>query len=261
MLGKRSYPGKKYSARKRRANQFTKVIAPSLGFAAKPYGKGYQPVLTGDGDTPELKWHDTGRNLTVLDTAPSAANPAYFYVGSLVNISAGDAGNQRNGNKIQAKKITIRGKVAIDPNSDGTNANIVADAHTFRVFLAIDTQGNGAPPTFNQIFEVSPNNDGQLFDYNKLSSTGRFKVLMDKFITVPKCHVVYDGSNYHSYGNNVFFKKTVPLDLAIRYSDNADNVTSIQKNNIFLIVMCDASATSFTNMKFGFRSRLRFKDY
>lgn len=257
MLGKRtkSYTLLPNPTPKRRATN------KKYAKAAKPYGKGYQPVYTGDGDAPELKWHDVGKNLTVLDTAPSAANPALYYIGSLCAIQAGDNGSERNGTKIQAKKITLRMKVAVDPNSDGVNANIVADAHTFRVFMAVDTQGNGASPTFDQIFENVPNNDAQEFDFNKLSSTGRFKVLLDKFITVPPSYVVHDGTNYHAYGNNKFFKKTFPLDMAIRYSDASNNVTSVQKNNIFLIIMADASTTTFTNMKFAFRSRLRFKDY
>lgn len=246
-----------------KTTQSSTLPAMKVSYSKKkqPYGKGYQPLLTGDGDSPELKWHDVGKNLTVLDTAPSSSNPALYYIGSLVNIAAGDAGNERNGNKIQAKKITLRMKVAVDPNSDSTNANIVADAHTFRVFMAVDTQINGATPTFDQIFQNSPNNDAQEYDFNKLSSTGRFKVLLDKFITVPPSYVVHDGSNFHAYGNNKFFKKTFPLDLAIRYSDNSNNISAIQKNNIFLIIMADASSTTFTKMKFAFRSRLRFKDY
>lgn len=258
MLGKRSYPGKYPKSKRRYRSQGDHTPASKV---SKPYGRGYQPVQTNDGDTPELKWHDTGKNLTTLDTAPSSTNPALYFVQSLVNIPTGDQGYERNGNKIQAKKITLRMKVNVDPNSDGVNSNIVADAHLFRVLMIVDTQPNGAGATYDQIFEVSPNNDGQEYNYNKLSSTGRFKVLMDKFVTVPPSYVVYDGSNYHAYGNNKFFKKTVPLDMAIRYSDNTSNLTAIQKNNIFLLITADAATSTFTKMKFSFRSRLRFKDY
>ena len=159
-------------------------------------------------------------------------------------MAAGDDGDQRNGNKIQAKKITIRMKVAVDPNSDSSNTNIVANAHTFRVLLVVDTQPSGAAPTWAQIVENSPNNEGQLYVYNKLSSTGRFKTLMDKFITVPPSYVVFDGDNFHAYGNNKFFKKSIPLDFAIHYSDTTNNFTGIQKNNIFMIIASDASLSS-----------------
>jgi len=264
MLGKRrARTFRKYSARKRRATEFNTTIAPRLGFGVKPYGKGYQPVLTNDGDTPELKWHDVGRNLTTLDTAPSATNPALFFVSSLVGVTQGDEPTHRNGNKIQAKKISIRVKVAVDANSDAISTNLVASAHTFRVLMICDTQPNGQGAQYNQIFETSPNNDAQEWNYNKLSSTGRFKVLMDKFVTVPPSMVVYDSDAnvFHTYGNERFFKKTVPLDMAIRFSDGTSNLSSIQKNNVFLLVTSDATASALPQHKFSFRCRLRFKDY
>lgn len=264
MLGKRGgYPYGKYSQQRKRAKAFP-AIAANLGFKArrvrKPYGKGYQPTnATSTG--PELKWWDHGQDLTSLDTAPSSTNPALYYVQSLNQMAAGDDGDQRNGNKIQAKKITIRMKVAVDPNSDSSNTNIVANAHTFRVLLVVDTQPSGAAPTWAQIVENSPNNEGQLYVYNKLSSTGRFKTLMDKFITVPPSYVVFDGDNFHAYGNNKFFKKSIPLDFAIHYSDTTNNFTGIQKNNIFMIIASDASLASYADMKFSYRARLRFHDF
>lgn len=225
-----------------------------------PYGRGYQPTSASQ-PGPELKWWDHGANLTALDTAPSGANPALYHVLSLNQMAAGDDGDQRNGLKIQAKKINLRFRCHTDANSDGVNANIVADAHQWRVVLYVDTAPNGAAPTWDQLIQVTPNNEAQQFAYNKLASTGRFKILMDKWITVPPSYVVYDGTNYHAYGNNKFFKKSIPLDMAIHYSDTTNNLAAIQRNNIGMFITSDGSATSYTQMKFSYRARLRFVDY
>ncbi len=250
---KRQYQGPMPSAKRRK-------YTPARRMRLTAYGKGYQPTSASQ-PGPELKWFDHGANLTALDTAPDSNNPASYQIASLCQFATGDDGSQRNGFKIQAKKLTLRMKVAVDPNSDGTNANIVANAHLFRVILYVDVAPNGTSPTWDQLIEVNPTNEAQEYAYNKLSSTGRFKVLMDKWITVPPSYVVYDGSNYHAYGNNKFFKKTIPLDFAIHYSDANNNLSSIQRNNIGMFITSDASSTAYTDMKFAFRSRLRFVDY
>ena len=140
-------------------------------------------------------WHQTQ---TILLTIKSPLSPQF---------ATGDDGSQRNGFKIQAKKLTLRMKVAVDPNSDATNANIVANAHIFRVILYVDVASNGTAPTWDQLIETNPTNEGQEYAYNKLSSTGRFKILMDKWVTVPPSYVVHDGAAFHAYGNNKFFKR------------------------------------------------------
>lgn len=213
------------------------------------------------GTGPELKFWDHGADLTALNVAPTVSNPAYYQIASLNLMAAGDDGDQRTGQKIQLKKLNLRMKVAVDPNSNASNANIIANAHTFRVVVYLDMVPSGATPTWDQVFEVHPNNQSQEYVYNKLSSTGRFRVLIDKWIRVPPCYVSYDGTNFHSYGNNMFFKKTVPLDVATRFSDQYNNQTSLQENNIGMFIVSDASATSYTNMKFSYRSRVRFHDY
>lgn len=224
------------------------------------YGKGYQPTSASQ-PGPELKWFDHGANLTALNKAPSVSQPAHYQTPSLVQMAVGDIGSQRNGFKIQLKKLTLRMKVAVNPNSDALNANIVADAHLFRVLVYVDVSPNGNAPTWDQLIEVTPNNEGQEYAYNKLSSNGRFKVLMDKWINVHPSYVTHDGASFHAYGNTAFFKKSIPLDIAVHYLDGTNNLASIQRNNIGMFVCSDASATAYTDMQFSYRSRVRFVDY
>lgn len=126
----------------------------------KQYGKGFQPNAPRQAMAPELKHYSTGLNLTALDTAPSSTNPALYHITTLNNISQGDAEDNRNANKVCLKKVNIRVKVAVDPNSDATFTNIVSDAHLFRIILYLDTSPNGTAPTWADMFDTNPTNAG-----------------------------------------------------------------------------------------------------
>lgn len=227
----------------------------------KQYGKGFQPNAPRQAMAPELKHYSTGLNLTALDTAPSSTNPALYHITTLNNISQGDAEDNRNANKVCLKKVNIRVKVAVDPNSDATFTNIVSDAHLFRIILYLDTSPNGTAPTWADMFDTNPTNAGQEYDYNKICNTDRFKILSDQFVRVPPSYVIYDGSDYHSLGNFKFYKCSIPLNCPIWYSDSTNNLTAIQKNNVGMWICADASTTAYPQMKFSYRSRIRYTDY
>ena len=205
--------------------------------------------------------YTTGLNLTALDTAPTSSNPAYYHITSLNNIAQGDTGDGRKGNKIQLKRINLRMKVEVDPNSDDTWTDLVANAHVFRVIMYLDLRPNGAAPGWTEMFDPYPVNSGQLYDYNNPYQRDRFKILCDKFITVPPSFMLYDGMNYHSGGNCKFFKVSVPLDCATWFSDGTNNLASIQQNNLGLWIASDASSTAYPTMKFSYRTKLRYHDF
>ena len=159
MLGKRGPYQGKFKQRRKRAKY---VQTYGTGLETKTYGPGYQPGQRRLAGRPELLHYTTGRNLTALDTAPSGSNPALYHVLTLNNIAQGDTGDGRKGNKICAKKITVRMKVEVDPNSDGVYTNLVSSGHLFRVLIYLDTRPNGAGVTINQILDPYPANDGQV---------------------------------------------------------------------------------------------------
>ena len=226
------------------------------------YGKGYQPGAAWQADRPELKWYDTGVNLTALANAPDSDNPAYSQVLTFNNIAQGDSANgTRNGNKICVKKITVRGKVEVDANSDAVWENVVSHGHLCRVVLYIDNSPNGSVPTFDEFFHTDPTNAGQLYDYNRIPYKDRFKVIMDKWLAIPPSYVVYDGHEFHTTGNYRHFKKSFSLDLPILFSDGTNNQSAIQRNNIGMWIMSDATTASFTHIKYSYRARVRYTDY
>ena len=247
-LGKRKRPYQRRTPAKRRRT-------------TGQYGPGYQPGNRKGGYSPELMHYTTGLNLTALDTAPTSSNPPYYHVTSLNNIAQGDTGDGRKGNKIQLKRINLRMKVEVDPNSDDTWTNLVANAHVFRVIMYLDLRPNGAAPGWTEMFDPYPVNSGQLYDYNNPYQRDRFKILCDKFITVPPSFMLYDGMNYHSGGNCKFFKVSVPLDCATWFSDGTNNLASIQQNNLGLWIASDASSTAYPTMKFSYRTKLRYHDF
>lgn len=210
---------------------------------------------------PELQHYTTGLNLTAFDTAPSATNPAYYHITTLNNIAQGDAGDGRKGNKIQLKRITVRGKVEVDANSDAAYENLVDQGHLFRVILYLDLRPNGAGPGWTDMFDPFPNNDGQMFDYNNPYVCDRFKILKDKFIRVPPSYFIYDGEQYRSGGNFMHFKFSSALDCSTWFSDGTNNLAAIQQNNLGMWIVSDATASALPQMKFSYRSKLRYYDF
>lgn len=257
VLGKRKYQGR-FKARRKRAKW---AMSGGIHLQPKQYGPGYQPGRRRAGVAPELMHYTTGLNLTPFDTAPTGSNPGYYHVTTLNNIAQGDAGDGRKGNKIQLKRITVRGKVEVDPNTDADYVNLVKDGHLFRVILYLDTRPNGAAPGWTDMFDANPANAGQLFDYNNPYVCDRFKILADRFIRVPPSFFMFDGDNYHAGGNFKEFQISVPLDCATWYSDGTNNLASIQQNNLGLWFASDTSAGAYTKMLFSYRSKLRYHDF
>lgn len=225
------------------------------------YGPGYQPT-TASTPGPENKWWDHGLDITPLDTPPSTTNPALYHIISMNQMAAGDDGDQRNGNKITINKINLRMKVKLDKNNDVSLANVIYEQHLFRVILYLDTSPNGnTAPTWTDMFQTTPTSQGQLYSYNNLADTGRYKILMDKWLNlpVPMTFVDSDGKIACS-GSERFFKKTVKLNVATHFQDTSNNYSAIKRNNIGMFIACDASATAYTQMMFSYRARIRFRD-
>lgn len=260
MLGKRNRYSGKFRSRRKRAKL---AMTQGTGLVTKQYGPGYQPGTRRAGVAPELKHYTTGLNLTAFDTDPGAGNPAYYHVTSLSNIAQGDAGDGRQGNKIQLKRITVRGKVEVDSDTNATYADLINHAHLFRVILYLDLRPNGAAPAWTDMFDQFPNNDGQVFDYNNPYVCDRFKILSDKWLSTPNPYFIADtaGETFHSGGAFKFFKVSVPLDCAAWYSDGTNNLAAIQQNNIGMWICSDAAASARPKMKFSYRSKLRYHDF
>jgi len=209
----------------------------------------------------ELKQLEYGQDLTALTSGPTTTSPAHTTISTLVGMATGTGSNTREGLQIQAKSIKVTVNCVIDPHSDTSNANMVANAHHFRVILVCDRVSQGAAASWSQVFDTVPNSSAQEFDYPVLHNRRRFKILADEFVSVPPPFVVHDGTNFHSYGNKKLLKVVVPLNQPIWYNDTSASVGSVSEGNILMFVACDASSSALGKMKFSYRSRLLFTDY
>lgn len=216
----------------------------------------------GSSQSPEYRHVVTGANLTALNGAPSVANPAYAVVSSLNLIGEGDGQTDRSGLKVQPVRLDMRIKVAVDPNSNATYANLVSDAHLFRVTIVKDLTPQGSAVTWDQVFKSTPTGNGQEYDYQRFEYLRRFKVLYDKFVRVPPSIAFYDGTNYHSGGNFAFLKFSLALaGQDTWFSDSGSGLSSVSENNYFMFISADASSSAYTHMKYSFRSNFVFEDY
>jgi len=260
MLGKRrkqfSYP----SGKKTYGNRGASDVVP---FASKnQFGPGYNPKRISYRPPPpngEVKWFDVSGSYTTW-VAASADLPSHVMLDSLNRIEAGDKGFNRNGNKIQVTKINIRGACLMAENSNTTFTATSPGQVYFRWMLMIDTQANGSSPGATDIFEQNPTSLDQFDVYNSLTESGRFKVLMDKFIRVDQAHPMYNSTTEHTHVGNrlTHFKKTIKVNLPIVYSDNLSNMASVRNNNIFMIIF---NGHDGTHCQVSYRCRIRFTDY
>jgi len=209
----------------------------------------------------ELKQLEYGQDLTSLTSAPTSSSPALTVIPTLVGMATGTGSNTREGLQVQAKRLLVTVNCVIDPHSDAVNANMVANAHHFRVIIVCDRVSQGSAATWSQVFDTVPNNQAQEFDYPVLHNRRRFKILVDEYVSVPPPFVVHDGATFHSYGNKRLAKFVVPLNFPIWFNDNTASVGSVSEGNIFMFVASDASSTALGKMKFSYRSRLLFTDY
>lgn len=226
------------------------------------FGPGYNPKQISYRPPPpncEVKWNDTTSG-TSSWVASGSGLPSHVGFDSLVRIAQGDQGYQRNGHKITVKKVTVRGTCEANQNSNATFTSTTPGEVYFRWMLFIDTQCNGAFPTVSDVFEENPTGGDNFDIYNSLTESGRFKVLMDKFIKVSAACPMFNTNTQHTHVSNrlTHFKKTINLNLPITYSDGSANMAAIRNNNLFMIVF---NGHDGTNLSVNYRARVRFTDY
>lgn len=256
MLGKRR---KQFSAPAHYDSKRRKVVN---NLAPKQFGSGYNPKAISRVKPPanaEVKWYDKSA-ITAAWGAAGGGIPSYIYVDSLNRIAQGDTGDTRDGNKILVTKLSLRGTCEAYQNSNGTFTSTTPGEVYFRWMVIIDTQANGANPALTDVFESDPTGADQFDIYNSLTETGRYKILMDKFIKVNAACPIYNTNTQHTHVQNrlTHFKKTFNLNLPIVYSDGTSNMAAVRNNNIFMVIF---NGHDGSNLGVNYRTRLRFTDY
>jgi len=231
--------GTTYNSRKRKAaNSLVKKAAILLrAKGPRPRGSTYpSPGTFGSRGNPELKVVDTALTTTIIPTAAT--------ITLLNGIATGTDYTNRIGRKILIKSILFR--ATLIPN---TSSNTPAGDVT-RHMLIYDSQSNGAAPAIGDILQNSSINDPM-----NLNNRDRFKVLVDKFITM--------GAAQYATGTLTAGSPTAKQVSVYRkcnleqiFNNTGSSVTSIQTGALYYVVL-----SGFNNQSTSlWTCRVRFID-
>ncbi len=189
-------------------------------------------------------------DVTITDAAVATGGTVQSNIQLVVQ---GDGQSQRNGRKINIRKVQARWDITLP-----TTATAADTSDVVRLLLVHDKSTNGV--------ELTPGNVNSgvlvLDDYlafNNLINTGRFVVLMDRFYELKSQAGSGRGTtDTLSYGEDVicdsFFKE---MDLSVQYDTSASTgvISTIRTNSLHWVTFSKAGLCAL-NMK----SRIRFDD-
>ena len=228
-----------------------------------PYGNNYKKRMAfrkSRGKPQEIKYFDHGVDATAITNAATATTPAYYQTNTIVGINRGDAANERVGNKINIKSIDIRGLIGLPRQSStsDTTANWAGGPSQWRILVYQDMQCNGAVAPINSILDLTLTNANPSNAYNNLQYSGRFKILMDKFMTLEPGAAVFNSatSHYVTTGSAKFFKKHIICDIPITYLGESNSLTNITTNNVGILFICNNNYHELVQ----YRTRVRYSD-
>jgi hypothetical protein len=207
---------------------------------------GTNPAWGVRGNPDEKKYLDGTLSATNVNSTGTSLVPSFNIIG------VGSGPSKRNGRKITAKGLYIKGGIKIPAHTSN------AETHQrVRLILYLDSNHNGSAtaPAFTTIFK-----EDAIDSFLNLEETPRFTILHDKVYTLNQICGAYDGANsdFGEYGIN--FKININMSGWIQYNGTDVNglITEITKNNIGLYAIAGENAT--TKPQVYFKSRFRYID-
>jgi len=166
----------------------------------------------------ELKYYDTGLALSATTAGVASTTAATGFINL---IPQGDTEVSRDGRKCVIKSVSIRGNWQYLPAATAVGqADII-------VYLMLDSQCNGAAPTYTDIFDAA-----NLFEaHRNLANGSRFTVLKKKRLRMESGNGIVGA-----YGNvqkimEINKKCSIPLE----FNAAVGALTEIRSNNLFLV--------------------------
>lgn len=244
MYGKKRYradsPGAAPTAFSRKVRR---VLATQDGNAAVPgvtrtggyYGR-YRSSARPSG-TGELKFFDSTDSITV---------PTSGDVNTSLNlIPQGVTESTRIGRKCTLKSIMLRGMVRLPNTSDPTKT-----ADQVRVIVYQDKQANGATAAVTDILESAHINS-----FRNLANSGRFRVLMEREVTVNCQAGAYDGTNDQFGQVEKDFKAMIKCNVPLEFDSTTGAITEIRSNNVGVLAVSQNGAALLS-----YYARVRYAD-
>ncbi len=201
----------------------------------------------------ETKYFDTGIFHSVIwagtdwsdsevpcDNSVNGSGTAAAYTDScLLPTAIGSAYGEVNGNRYKLKKIRVRGvltaPVAQDQDDMLTAVNV-------RLMLIHDEQPNGAQAQGEDIMQDIGSVGENLFSYKRVaSSSGRFRILKDQFITLQPATAGTDAANKNSlaFENENFsfqYQPNSPILVNVKSGSATPTIASTINCNMFLLL-------------------------
>lgn len=202
---------------------------------------------------PETKYFDCGINTAVTwagstwassevpcDNYVNASGAAAAYTDSaLIPSAVGSGYGQINGNRYKIKKIRVRGRLRAGVTMDQADASPAVFA---RAMLIMDTQPNGAQAQGEDIFQDIGEAGENIFSFKRVATTsGRFRVLKDDFLTLDATNSQTDGTNTASvgYADACFtwqYQPKMPIQVNVKSGNATPTVAGLVDCNIFMLV-------------------------
>jgi len=152
-----------------------------------------------------------------FETADLAADNARLDVGqtstttgNIFICAQGDGASQRDGQRIIVKSIIMKGHVMFPHRyNTAVSSDTITQQAIVHVFVILDTQSNGVPPTLSDVFViptvVSYTADGPSLLQRNMNYGNRFVILKHK--------VFRDGPSYSDIGDTSILVESSPMNI------------------------------------------------
>lgn len=222
---------RKSSSRKGRKGKYRRV-----GY----YGRYNRPQRRG-----ELKFFD------LLATNAAVDSTWEVMEDSIHHIAQGTGESERVGRRIILTKILLRYTFSLKSiQNQGPGATSGGD--TVRIVVYWDKQANGATATGAQLFVDTD----ELNTYRNMANNRRFKILMDRFVSLNPQSISENTDNLFSAQRNIahgqWFKS---CRIPIEFSSTTGAMAEIASNNIGIMAIAEQNQRS--ELKYYFRCRYK----
>ncbi len=219
--------------------------APATGATVfnetKYFDTGIQSVVTWTGT-------DWSASEVPCDNFVNSSGTAAAYTDScLVPTAVGSGYGQVNGNRYKLKKIRVRGSLSLAVQAD--QADMLPPTFV-RVMLIHDEQPNGAQAQGEDIMQDIGATGENLYSFKRVASTsGRFRVLKDEFVTLQPATAGTDAANTNSlmWSGSQFsfqYQPNVPILVNIKSGNATPTVAGTINCNFFMLVGAVRSAAA-----------------
>ena len=238
------------------ADNFRRTMAAPRQTVWRPYGSveaaSFAPVATAGPDWRETKYFDTayassvamttswtGSELTMTSFTNSGGAPASYTDSCIIPSANGTGYGQVVGSRYALKKIRYRFASSLVPTTGGT---VLSASPVLRICLVMDTAPNGVQAQGEDIMSqgISANSVSALGFQRVYESSGRFKILRDHFVDLPResennatASSVSTASS--SYVHNGIWAPKEPILVNLQPSDT-NSVANVRNVNIFFLV-------------------------